>query len=66
MKTPKELTGMYFRVKRDGKWLSLDITDLENNEIKKLLKDFGPEDIGGIVIALASWIYDNVSTMPVN
>ncbi len=63
MKKTKELTGMYFRIKRDEKWQSLDISDLENDEIKELLKDFGPEDVCGIVIALAGWIYDNVSVI---
>lgn len=38
MKSERDLTGIFFRVARDGKWLSVDIADMDTEEIKSVLQ----------------------------
>ena len=35
-----DLDGIYFRVKRDGKWQSLCVSDLTPEELKSVTKDW--------------------------
>ena len=38
--TTYNLDGIYFRVKRDGKWQSLCVSDLTPEELKSVTKDW--------------------------
>ena len=53
------ITGYFLRVKRDGKWQSLDIAELSEAEITECLKDATPEKRTMWVVALVKWIQEN-------
>ena len=57
-KNNREMSGIYLRVFRDGKWQSLSISDLTSEEIDKQLydkdKDFLIRTIKQLIIELNS------------
>lgn len=55
----KEMTGAFVRAERDGKFQSIDITDLTNEEFDELAKRL-PESGWKWAKFLAGWIRDNV------
>lgn len=52
----RNLDGVYFRIKRDGKWDSICFTDLTDDEMDEVLKGRGKEWILGLVKILAKTI----------
>ena len=56
----RNLSGIYFRGERDGKWHNIDITDMSDIELKeltdKLIKSNRIEMLKGLVIALAKTV----------
>ena len=55
-------TGYFVRVQRNGKWQSLDIADLTEDEFDTFSSNQGPERGWVWAKALAGWIRDNVAT----
>ena len=55
-------TGIYFRVKRDGKWDDLLIEDLNGNEILDVLEYKDVPFLRGLIIKLCNHIYDGKAT----
>lgn len=53
------ITGYFVRVERAGKFLSLDIAELSESEIKRVFKDEKPEKLINWIVALAHWARDN-------
>ena len=51
------MTGMYFRVKRNGKWVNKEIEYLTNEERKELLKDWSNEQLLRTINLLCKGLY---------
>lgn len=49
----RELCGIYFRVKRDGKYENICFTDMTEEEQKRAIYDFSPESLRNMCIVLA-------------
>lgn len=49
----RELCGIYFRVKRDGKYENICFTDMTEEEQKRAIYDFSPESLRHMCIVLA-------------
>jgi len=56
----KYITGMFFRVKRDGLWLNLDIAQLTDEELDEVLEGRTAKWCRKGMKMLAIWIRDNV------
>ena len=52
----RNLTGIYYRVQRDGKWCSVDFSDMTFEEQVNILKDSDKEDLIRMCILLVGWI----------
>jgi hypothetical protein len=50
------VTGYFVRVKRDGRFQSLDLAMLSEAEIREVMKEKSPEALLKWIIALARWI----------
>lgn len=50
-------TGAYLRIRRDGKWVNVDIVDMTEDEIRAAIQ---PDRAILWVIFLVKWIRDNV------
>ena len=46
------MTGIYFRIQRDGKWKSVDIVDMTSDEIESILQHKNSDYIIQLVIQL--------------
>lgn len=57
-------TGFLVRVRRDGEFRSLDVSQLEDREIDELFRDKTKEQAVGWVKSLARWIRENVGEVP--
>lgn len=49
----RELCGVYFRVKRDGKFEDVCFTDMTELEQRRVIYDFSPESLRNMCIVLA-------------
>lgn len=56
------MTGFFVRICRDGKWQSLDVVELTDDELEKFFdaKDFSGERLASWAKSLAKWIRDHV------
>lgn len=54
----EHVTGYYVRVKRDGKYQSLDIAVLSEVELNELFKDSTKEKCVRFIVSLVQWIQD--------
>ena len=52
----RNLTGIYYRVQRDGKWCSVDFADMTLEEQVNILKDSDKETLIRMCIFLVGWI----------
>lgn len=53
-------TGYYVRIERDGKWQSLDIATLTDEELCAFFAGETASRCGAWAASLAGWIRDNV------
>lgn len=53
------MTGAYIRIERDGKWQSIEIDQLTDEELESFSKQ-QPEDGWKWAKFLAGWIRDNI------
>ena len=60
MKEQKEIVGMYFRVKRKGKWENIDLPDMTLQERLDMLEGKDRDWLIGAINSLAEWTYNNV------
>lgn len=60
MKKPREIVGIFFRIEREGKWQSLDIADLTEEELRELLDGWTKDTLTNLVWTLCDWIYSFV------
>jgi len=58
----RELCGIYFRVKRDGKYENICFTDMTEEEQKRAIYDFSPESLRNMCMVLAA-VFTVVSTI---
>lgn len=56
---PEYVTGYYVLAKRDGKWQSIDIALLGENELHELLDSAPQEKLVNWVVALTAWIREH-------
>lgn len=49
----RNLDGIYFRIKRDDKWMNLCFTDLTEEEREEVLKDKSQDFILQLALAMA-------------
>lgn len=56
MKERRDLSGIYYRVRRDDKWVNLCFEDLEPNEQKDILNKQDHEFARNMVLVLANTI----------
>lgn len=49
----RNLDGIYFRIKRDDKWMNLCFTDLTEEEREKVLKDKSQDFVLQLALAMA-------------
>ncbi len=54
------MTGAFVRIKRDGKMLNVDVTDLTDEELDEFFADRDVAELRKWVRMLAGWIRDNV------
>lgn len=52
----RNLDGIYFRVKRDGKWCNICFSDLNEDEMRDVLKDRNNEWLAYLCIQLGKTI----------
>lgn len=52
----RELDGVYFRIKRDGKWQSICFSDLTNEEMHKVLENHSIEWLRSMCVHLGETI----------
>ena len=50
------MTGIYFRVERDGAWLTLDLAEMTEREIEVALLDWPKESLIRTVVALVGQV----------
>jgi len=53
MMLERNLDGIYFRIKRDDKWMNLCFTDLTEEEREKVLKDKSQDFVLQLALAMA-------------
>lgn len=49
----RDLDGVYFRVERDGRWLSLCLTDLTEVERERVMEGRSPEWLRDLALIMA-------------
>lgn len=49
----RDLDGVFFRVERDGRWLSLCLTDLTEAERERVTEGRSPEWLRGLALVMA-------------
>jgi hypothetical protein len=54
------MTGYYVRAMHDGRWQSVDICQLTDEELDEFFKDMDPKRAVQWAKALAAWIRNNV------
>jgi hypothetical protein len=52
------MTGIYFRVERNGQWQSLDLAELTTAEAKSVLAVFDKDALIRTVLALVKEVHD--------
>lgn len=52
----RELTGIYYRIQREGKWCSVDISDMTEEEMKETINDMNPVMAKRLCVVLAKKI----------
>lgn len=52
----RELCGIYFRVKRDGKYENICFTDMTELEQRRAIYDFSQKDLRNMCIVLAGLV----------
>ena len=58
MKKQLNIDGVYFRVKRMGKYCNVCFSDLENSEMDEYLEDLDKEALQRLVKNLGNKLYD--------
>jgi site-specific recombinase XerD len=54
------MTGIYIRVKRDGKWQSLEIEQLSQEELVEVFKDADKERVILFFAAVTKWMREHL------
>lgn len=57
MKEIRDMDGIYFRVKRDGKWENICFSDLTSEEQDRVMADMDTEWLKQLAKILASYLY---------
>ena len=55
------MVGVYVRIKRDDRWVSIDFDELTQDEMLVFLREKEPEWVRGLAVILAGWIQLNVN-----
>lgn len=53
----RKLSGIYFRVQRDGKFDSIDFTDLTDEEREVIVNEMSPTAMRGMIRRLADVVH---------
>jgi len=56
------VTGLFLRIKRDGKWQAVDVAEMTDDELREEFnKAVTKQHLVRWIVTLAGWIRDNVA-----